>query len=189
MRHRNRHRYPPKCIWPNCGEYVGRWPELKLCNPHARVVHDNVARDLAEDEARRSREAHERLAAAGMLPQPEERQKRPTIYFVQVGGHIKIGWTTDLQRRMRAYPPNTQLLAAQPGTRAQEQALHRRFAVHRSHGREWYPLAPQLLEHIRAVVREHGEPEVVDFGARPVEVPQPRPKQFTKPKHWARHVS
>jgi hypothetical protein len=110
-----------------------------------------------------------------------------TIYYVKSGGHIKIGWASDLAARLRAYPPGSELLASHPGTRADERRLHTRFAVHRSHGREWYPLAPVVLAHIDRVVTEHGTPDKATFGAKPVEVAQPRPKQVTGMRH--RNVS
>lgn len=104
-----------------------------------------------------------------------------TVYYVKVGGsHIKIGWTSDLAKRMRKYPPNTELLGTHPGSRADELRLHRRFAVHRSHGREWYPLVPVLLDHIKRVVAEHGAPDAATFAAKPTEVPTPRDKQPVK---------
>lgn len=90
-----------------------------------------------------------------------------TIYFARSGGYVKIGWTSDLGKRMKAYPPDTTLLATMPGTRKDERALHRKFAHLLTHGREWFPLAPQITEHIDKVVREHGEPPDVDFAAKP----------------------
>lgn len=89
-----------------------------------------------------------------------------TVYFLRVGGYIKIGWTSDLTKRMRQYQPDTQLLAIKPGTRKDERALHRKFAHLKTHGREWFPLAPQITEEITRTVAEHGQPPVVDFSAR-----------------------
>jgi hypothetical protein len=116
-----------------------------------------------------------------LVSTPPARRAAPAegiIYFLQVGGHIKIGWTSDLAKRMHAYPPNALLLATHPGLRKDELRLHKMFAVHRSHGREWYPLAPVILEHIKRVVAKYGKPVEVTFGAKPVEVPQPRPHQY-----------
>lgn len=104
---------------------------------------------------------------------PPEPKREGVVYYVQVGGHIKIGWTSRLEQRMRSYPPNTILLAVHPGSRADEKQLHKRFAVHRSHGQEWYPLVPVILDHIKRVIADHGEPPATIFGARAVEVPRP----------------
>jgi hypothetical protein len=123
-----------------------------------------------------------RAANAPPAPPPEP-PRDEFVYFLQVGGHIKIGWTAQFEQRMRSYPPNSILLARHPGTRADEKQLHKRFAVHRSHGQEWYPLVPVLLDHIKRVVAQFGEPPSLTFGARPVEVPTPRPRQQMQAKY------
>lgn len=94
-------------------------------------------------------------------------EKLGTIYFIRSGGYIKIGWTSNLKNRMRGYLPDTTLLAVKPGTRRDENRIHKRFAHLTTHGREWFPLAPQITEYIAQVVREHGEPPHVDFSAKP----------------------
>jgi hypothetical protein len=143
-----------------------------MCKHHARHVHrvydGRYQAEEAEEQARRA-ELEARKA--------QERQKHEVIYYAKIGGHIKIGWTSRLEQRMRSYPPNTELLAIHPGSRSDERQLHRRFAVHRSHGAEWYPLVPVILDHIKRVVAEHGEPPTVMFGAKPVEVRRPRTKE------------
>lgn len=112
------------------------------------------------------------------------------VYYLRVGGYIKIGWTADLAKRMRAYAPDTILLATQPGTRKDEQRLHKIFAAHRTHGREWYAMTPSVMHHIEQVAAQHGTPDPVTFAARPVEVPQPRPVEQIKPRGWTgRRVS
>ena len=65
------------------------------------------------------------------------------IYFAQSehGGPVKIGFTTDLEQRLRnlqsASPYPLVLRATFPGTEADERKLHRRFAANRLHG-EWF---------------------------------------------------
>jgi hypothetical protein len=174
---------PAKCIWPRCSGAVATYPLTNLCDLHAQLVHNAVAQDL------------NKLAAVIKLrrepsqPAPERTLREEVIYYVQVGGHIKIGWTSQLEQRMRNYPPNTVLLAVHPGSRSDERKLHRRFAVHRSHGQEWYPLVPVVLDHIKRMLAEHGSPPVVFFGARPVEVPQPRSKPTLQAKYGPMTVS
>lgn len=108
-------------------------------------------------------------------PKPEPEPVAGWVYYVETGGYIKIGWTSDLQARMRAYPPSFRLLAVEPGEQALEARRHRQFAVHRTHGREWYPLAAVLTQHVDRILAEHGEPPKVDFAGRPVQVPMPPP--------------
>ena len=180
----------PDCLWPGCGRIPRTYPESHLCDAHAEEVHRLVtaqqfalrdstlsARDQAalaelrrraqEQRARMTPPAPDPIAAAAPEPEPS------VIYYVQVMSHIKIGWTSNLEKRMKSYPPNSELLAVHPGTRADEQKLHKRFAAHRSHGREWYPLVPPLLEHIKRMVDQYGKPDAVHFGAQPVQVPMP----------------
>jgi hypothetical protein len=168
------------CRWPGCKASVPFiMAKTHLCVAHALEVWREV------NAAQLATTGDLMPAVIPAAPEPEPRRPVPvtdgTIYYVKVGGsHIKIGWTSDLTRRMTEYPPNTELLAAHPGTRAEERKMHKRFAVHRSHGREWYPLVPVILDHIKRVVAEHGVPDVTRFGAKPTEVPTPRAKQCTK---------
>lgn len=97
-----------------------------------------------------------------------------TIYFVQAecGGPVKIGFTVDVDERVKALqcgsPFPLRVVATRPGTLGTEAELHRRFARHRLHG-EWFeasddierflqkPLAPALVapqRHLHA----HAEP-------------------------------
>jgi hypothetical protein len=119
----------------------------------------------------------EQLALLRKPPAPEP-PKKPTpvdgvVYYLRVGSYIKIGWASDLAKRMRAYPPDSVLLATEPGTRKDETRRHRMFAAHRTHGREWYAMVPSLLHHIDMLKERHGQPNAVAFAARPVEVPRP----------------
>jgi hypothetical protein len=148
-------------MWADCPQYgLG---ETRLCNAHLIIVVRH-AQDVSYDIAR--------MVAA--LSSPWQRASEPnaagpkdgTIYYLRSGGYVKIGWTSDLQKRMRAYPPDTVLLAVRPGTRADENATHKRFAHLVTHGREWFPLAPQISEHIDQVLAENGPPPTVEFAAR-----------------------
>lgn len=172
----------PDCLWPGCGRIPRTYPESHLCDDHAEEVHRIVSVPIAE----REHERRDDIVAATLraelerkpepvtpAPEPHREPGNPVIYYVQVMSHIKIGWTGNLEKRMKSYPPNSELLAVHPGTRSDEQQLHKRFAAHRSHGREWYPLVPPLLEHIKRMVNEHGKPDAIDFGAKPVVVPMP----------------
>jgi len=117
---------------------------------------------------------------AEIQPTPREEPKAPTegfVYYLRSSGFVKIGWTSDLTKRMKAYPPDSILLAVEPGLRKDETRRHRQFSHHRSHGREWYTMAPTLMHHIETVRAAHGAPDPVDFAAKPVGIPQPRQRQ------------
>lgn len=80
--------------------------------------------------------------------------KETRIYFVQMRspvGEIKIGLTRDLRARLNALqtgsPYPLRVLAALPGTEAEEHELHTRFADLRLSG-EWFRPEPRLLEFV-----------------------------------------
>lgn len=82
-----------------------------------------------------------------------------TIYYARIDDTIKIGFTTDLDKRMRQYPPTSQLLATEPGTKKLEKVRHSLFAVYLAHGREWFTPNPELDAWINELVDKHGRPE------------------------------
>jgi hypothetical protein len=158
------------CCWPNC--FKPRIPEIPLCESHLTIAHETWA---DRDRVFSFTGAIEPAPATTPEPRPA---RDGVVYYVRSGGYIKIGWTGSLAGRMKAYPPDSVLLATEPGTRADETRRHQQFAVHRTHGREWYALTADLMRHIDRVKAEHGEPDTVAFAAQPVKIPQPRPKQY-----------
>lgn len=178
------------CVIPGCKKTKSKLPDLHLCTAHLVIIHDQVEADPEMLTIIGKQTMADRLKYLESFYEYATREKpatnratEGTIYYVQSGGHIKIGWTSDLTKRMRQYPPNCQLLATHPGTRADELRLHKMFAAHRSHGREWYPLAPVILHHIDMMKAKHGEPDTVAFGAQPVTIPQHRDPQIIKSRH------
>lgn len=165
-----------RCCWPKCPK--DRYEPGELCAAHlevANTIYQAMINPTAPQPVTKVTAVitDEPVAAPSPTPQPVG-----TVYYLRSGGYIKIGWASDLSKRMRAYPPDSTLLAHHPGTKADETMMHRRFAACRSHGREWFAMVPALTDHIARVQAEHGQPEQVDFGARPVTVPQPRPKAY-----------
>jgi hypothetical protein len=80
------------------------------------------------------------------------------VYYLHVGERIKIGYSVDVKRRMRDYPPGSELLAVEPGDRELETKRHRQFAGSRTDGREWFRPTPDILELVAEIVDVHGEP-------------------------------
>jgi hypothetical protein len=70
------------------------------------------------------------------------------IYYIRLDDKIKIGWTANLEKRLRSYPPHAEVVAEHPGTRADERDLHRSFKPSRAAGREWYYPTPEVMAHI-----------------------------------------
>lgn len=82
------------------------------------------------------------------------------VYYIRRGDLIKIGFTTDLNKRMMSHLPD-EVLAVEPGSYALEASRHRQFATLR-HGRgEWFKDDPALREHIAGLVKRHGEPPLL----------------------------
>lgn len=100
----------------------------------------------------------------------EERNKRVLaeaalqqglVYYVQIGEHVKIGFTTNLRGRLAQYPPNRRLLATEPGFEDVERQRHAEFSQYRYMGREWFEPGPDLLAHInRLRLAERARPIV-----------------------------
>jgi hypothetical protein len=164
---------------PVCGE-CAREISLSVTGPSRRRELDLETDILSLRRIIQRQTQQLRAFQGGEVPTPEK-VKRPTdgvVYYLRSGAYIKIGWSADLEKRMRAYTPDSILLAVEPGDRMLETRRHRMFAAHRTHGREWYAMVPALLHHIETIVTAHGTPDPVTFAAKPVTIPQPRPKTY-----------
>ena len=85
-----------------------------------------------------------------MLPVPQQ-EDGSVVYFVRAGDFIKIGfskkWRGRLSHLQTGSPLPLELLHAEPGDVAKEQALHRHFKHLHSQG-EWFRAAADLLNYI-----------------------------------------
>lgn len=77
------------------------------------------------------------------------------VYYLQVGEHIKIGFSSNVDERIKSYPPYAKLLAQHPGTVDTERFMHNRFFNSLAHGREWFRPSPELTQHIEEVVTKY----------------------------------
>lgn len=83
------------------------------------------------------------------------------VYFIGGADMIKIGWSTNVDERLRTMQPHSPvtlvLLATVRGGVALEQQLHERFKKHRAHG-EWFRRTPALEDAIEEALpgwKEH----------------------------------
>lgn len=160
------------CVWGQCDNRVcSRHEDVPLCRPHM-VLCWQLIQEEHESWTRRQVPVQARTA------QLEPEAAAGTIYYLQIGEHIKIGHARNLWNRLRGYPPTAKLLACHPGTRADEAALHRRLRGYRVAGREWYEPNPHILELIAQVIVDHGEPPKALTGARRPETLKPRPGKW-----------
>ena len=70
------------------------------------------------------------------------------VYYMRINDQIKIGYTTNLTQRSRAYPPGTELLAVEPATPYTERDRHQQFHRYLVRGREWFSESDELMAHI-----------------------------------------
>lgn len=78
-------------------------------------------------------------------------QVRPMVYFVQIGKHIKIGFTTNIERRIKEFLTSSldaELLLVIPGSRDLERLLHLKLSDCRVQ-RELFRRDHRILSFIR----------------------------------------
>lgn len=80
-------------------------------------------------------------------PLASEPPEVSVVYYIRFGDRIKIGTTTNLQRRLTALP-HDEVLFTEPGSYELEQQRHRQFNRHLIAGREWFEAHPDLLNFI-----------------------------------------
>lgn len=78
-----------------------------------------------------------------------DRKTEGFVYFIEAGGHIKIGFTINVQSRVAQIETSTPftvtVLRQEPGTMATEAAYHIRFAAQHIKG-EWFRFEGGLKE-------------------------------------------
>jgi hypothetical protein len=77
--------------------------------------------------------------------------KGPVVYYLRVGGLIKIGHTKNLEQRRLAYPIDHELLAVECGGFWLERQRHMQFGEDIDHGREWFLPSAALISHINTL--------------------------------------
>lgn len=124
-------------------------PEMSRARAHAIAA--MIVSDGFYSKWRNADEIAARAEWASRIVAPEEPITPSIVYLIQgvSGGPIKIGLTTDLDARLKAltYHEPLRVLATVPGVRADEMALHKRFAHCRVHG-EWFEPTDDLMEFI-----------------------------------------
>lgn len=175
---------------------------MKLCRQHALLVWSVIDQEIIESgqlqdlraqrqaekehrEAERVREMAEldaaRAAEYAALP-PLAPPPPGYVYYLRVGVHIKIGFATNLERRLASYPPDTELLAVETGTMKDEMDVHRTFKDFRASGREWYEPRPVLMDHIERVAQNKRHTWWDDEEWRRK---NPASDHVVKPKYWS----
>lgn len=176
------------CLVPGCGEQLivfgmpfhsdSKFRDHTIALPLC-IDHLAVAKQQHEDE--RSRVHFTALGAIldGLKRRKidedvEERQRRHLqdtdqgdIYYLRQNGLIKVGWSRDVDRRLKSYGPNVEVLCVHPGSHHDEQELHHALTPARARGREWYEDGPILQDFIGRALATYGPPEVYTTWTRP----------------------
>jgi hypothetical protein len=155
-------------LWSECtaqganGKFCSRpsLPEapFPICVHHAAKLVEYISKVVADQSGTKFDNVLDIFRVFDLLDGAEDiplppRPKNGHVYYIELDGLIKIGFSTELARRIRHYPPTTKFLAAEPGESVLEKRRHAEFA-HLRHGgvkSEWFNDDPGLREHIRCI--------------------------------------
>lgn len=153
------------CAWMLCKNECSNRYQLPLCQQHILFIWSMVDADIREsgktaEDVRREERARLAAEERHTIERNRARARRDShgfVYYLEVGGMIKIGFTKNAWRRGGEYPPSAQLLAMHYGTQADERKLHERFAAYREAGREWYMDCQEIRDHIATLNAAPGD--------------------------------
>jgi hypothetical protein len=84
------------------------------------------------------------------------------VYFAKAGDRIKIGFSTNVEKRLRALgtgsPQAIQLLGVMPGSKRLERTIHEDLKAHRQH-REWFTDCSAVREALSRLPLEMPAPQ------------------------------
>lgn len=120
-----------------------------------RKKSDRVGIALCERHIEKAWAAYQVLIGANVpdiKPDPKRDTKsldaRGTVYVIRVNDMIKIGWTSNPERRMRDLQADA-ILHYQAGTRRDEYKLQGRCMDHLVKGREWFDTSPAMIQFVK----------------------------------------
>lgn len=136
--------YRWRCCWPQCKARLEE-PQPPLCEEHLFL-----AWRFANEELRAVRESVLAVPEPRHDPLPPIRTKKDGfVYFIRFNDRIKIGYSTNVKRRLESLPHH-EVLAVIPGTTEEERRCHAAFAHLRDIG-EWFRIGQDLLDFINDV--------------------------------------
>lgn len=136
-----------KDFWKVFGETIKKWSWAK---DDPRWI-EHKKKKIQQEKAK---QYQEKLIKERTFKKPADEELEGFVYFIQgeCGGPIKIGYTTDLKKRITSlqtgYPDKLELLLAFPGNPGLEKTIHKMFDPYRLNG-EWFRSAPEVLEKIQ----------------------------------------
>ena len=165
-----------QCSAPMCSRKTVEDAPFPICMFHMRKVFDyfdgfaELAKQVVAarypvdpDEIR----AEVLKANAEISRASHAKDEHSQVYYAEVNGAIKIGFTTNMKSRMGDMRITLdRVLATEPGGRDLEGMRHRQFAHLRRGRLEEFERAEDLLSHI-AMIREHfGAPKITTWNGR-----------------------
>lgn len=178
------------CLVPGCGNELRMFgslqhhdPDLRdhtvrlpLCIKHLSVAYQQakpgandalmVKANTALLERKEAKNAELRKASR----ENWQAKQNGHIYFVRLNGLVKVGWSRDVDDRLRAYGPDVEVLVIYEGTRQDETNLHRQLRPVLARGREWYEDGKIIADFVAEAVAKHGQPEVFTNWTQPKQV-------------------
>lgn len=107
--------------------------------------------DLLDAEMRARCVAEGRINYRLHAVDEEARMATSVVYYMKVNQYVKIGTAVDLNSRLSAYPPGTQVLATEPGSYELETKRLRQFSEYLAARREWFHPGPRLMQYIEGL--------------------------------------
>lgn len=128
---------------------VERAPDMPfpICAKHALQLYRRM-RDMVEDTTVRKTMTPQTVDTLVAGWREEGNSKHHRVYYVRVGGLIKIGVTKQLKQRVASYPPGSELLAVERGGTHLEVSRHHQFRHLLAERKEWFHPGADLLDHI-----------------------------------------
>lgn len=151
-----------------CGQPSAASAPFPICDGHVVAAYRFVKRrigGLSEDPAYRVHRYLDRVDEDCERERQRFQDRQHVIYYVRIGDHIKIGYTSCLKQRMTQYPLNRRLLAVETGDLVTERARHLQFRAYLALGKEWFTPGAELLSHINLLRLGYGS-EPVHWGPR-----------------------
>ena len=137
------------CCIPHCSTRRSAEFKYPLCTEHARRIYFEV-RSMLDNATVAQRVASTDLTGKGTA-HPRRGHSHGFVYFFLCGELVKIGWTSNVQRRARSLKAD-RILGCFPGTTQDEKAMHARFGHLWDRG-EYFLADPELIEYAESVGR------------------------------------
>lgn len=137
------------CVWDDCADEPHTELAAPLCMDHAKKLTVQVMLLTSNKISHVSKRMDNKTEAAHKPDKLTRATPHGLVYFIQFADRIKIGFTTDLDNRLKNLP-HDRILALVPGTVSTEKQFHNMFKDLRITG-EWFAMHRKLLDYIGTI--------------------------------------